>query len=551
MPFISLPPETIVCRYLKETIANDLYLQYILQLDKFGYIAPQLIRQDLGYGEMIEAVGRWQHAELGEPEFIKIPDAIDVVAHRSYFMEGIYVLYLVAMDSSSNFKFSLHFHELPSFNRGTGYRYWVHDGLGFHVCSFSIQPEIDLLVLLYYLPFELVPGYCIHLRTMSTNEPHPLAAASPLLNIDGLPDLQPDDSNEIIIFGRILAHLLNIPESKPFIILFDWIAGIEIGRIDLEPSERSTIAFISEEYCAVTRDRKYNISSTDTDDQARNILIFHITPHTEELQDRRVMHVVTLEFPTLCKHQTELGLRLCGRASPIPDSPFWSNQTKPVPKIYELKRWGHLCLYYEADTPRTSSYPPRYFEEELNTSGILYISSQALLAALAGQYLSYRQSDEPVLIPWKTWKEHAARQPAMDLPGANMWGRKSASIQHGAEAHSNHERPPQLVILDFIPKGVSTRQSSGNKEVDSRFSVLDCSSRAYNQTCATSSQLTDGGFTETKLDMRYRRISIDLKSVKHQEFRVHGFQVDDEHIVTAIERPRNVTGQQFFRVYTI
>ncbi|CAE6467352.1 unnamed protein product [Rhizoctonia solani] len=565
MSLIHLPLETIirivqyldpvdirsartVCQYLKDIIATDLYLQYILELDKSGYVAPRLIRQDLDYAEMIQAIrnhrNRWKHVQLGEPKSIEVPDAVNTFLHERYFIDDVHVLHFGAMSTDGDITTSLHFHQLPSFNKGTDYKFWVHEGMGFTACSLAIQPEIDLMVLLEYCPLEpttswhqVDQSYRIHLRTMSSNKPHPLAMSSaPFLDVGKLPHRHFDDLSPMSLYGRILALRFvpnpHRPAFKPFVVLFDWIVGVEIGRVQLESYAGCFISFLSEEYFVVSQGYKYDVPSTN---QAGNLLIFHIPLCVEEPQDRRARHIATLPFPRLRNHQNELRLRLCGEVSPIPDTTFWSKRIKPTPKIYELNRWNHICLHYETfdmgNPPRTSGQPQWCFRKDLGTCGLLYISSRALLALAANPFDS-RRPNEPVVIPWETWGSYAACLPVMDTPSAYIWGRKSAFVHYDAKDESRS----QLIVLDFIP------------------SVLNHSSHVYNQECNTSSQPLVGQFIEPQvamLGMRYRTTIINLKNKKHRKFCAYGLEINDEHLVTSVEPPRHITGRQFFSMCTI
>ncbi|KAL5634459.1 hypothetical protein ACGC1H_002498 [Rhizoctonia solani] len=507
---------------------------------------------------------RWQHVKLGEPKSIEVPNAVNTFLHERFFIDDVHALYFGAMRPDGDITSSLHFHQLPSFNKGTDYKFWAHEELDFTACSLVIQPEIDLLVLLEYCPLDPTPGwhqvdqrYRVHLRTMATNKPHPLAMLSaPFLDIGKLPHRDFDDSSPMILYGRILALRFvpnpHRPAFRPFIVLLDWIVGVEIGRVQLESYAGCFIAFLSEEYFVVSQGYKYNGPSTN---QTGNLLIFHIPLYAEEPQDRQARHAATLSFPRLCDHQNELRLRLCGEVSPIPDTTFWSRRIKPTPKIYELNRWNHLCLHYEAfdkgNPPRASGQPQWCFRKDLGTSGLLYISSRALLALVA-QHFDVRQCNKPAIIPWETWGSHTACLPIMDIPSAYMWGRKSAFVHYEA----SDAIYSQLIILDFVPK-VRTMQESieDEKAMDSPSpSVLNHSSQAYNQKCTTSSQPLVGRFIEPKvamLDMRYRKTIINLGNSKHWKFCAYGLEINDEHLVATVEPPRNVTGRQFFSMCAI
>ncbi|KAH7341375.1 hypothetical protein B0J17DRAFT_258047 [Rhizoctonia solani] len=151
---------------------------------------------------------------------------------------------------------------------GSRLEYWYFDHLAITVRTFAIQPEIDLMILVESYPCydphrsqDLIKRYRIHARTMSANEPHPLVTSAlgtiPLLDLGPLHHYLSTYSHPIQIYGRMISLVFlpqpNLPEREPLIVVFDWIAGVDVGRFYLPPGVGYSIAFLSEEYFVLSQ----------------------------------------------------------------------------------------------------------------------------------------------------------------------------------------------------------------------------------------------------------------------------------------------------------
>ena len=196
-------------------------------------------RRDLDYVEKLNLLRqhrmRWLHPERISPTIIELP--VNHSRSPTYeYADGVYVRGFRQPGSISKLTRSLYFYQLPSLNKGTGYKDWIHEDLGLDVRDFGISPEQDLLVLLEIASVEIPPGathfeeqYKLHLRTMMTNEPHPAAPTSlgATLEFKCHSPVQPDRSFGFQILGHLLALVFRFRERgySSHVVVWDWTTG--------------------------------------------------------------------------------------------------------------------------------------------------------------------------------------------------------------------------------------------------------------------------------------------------------------------------------------
>lgn len=178
---------------------------------------------------------RWLHPESISPTIIELP--VNHARSPTYeYADGVYVRGFRQPGSISKLTRSLYFYQLPSLNKGTDRKNWVHSDLGMDVRDFGISPEQDLLVLLEIAGVDISPGatyfeehYKLHLRTMMTNEPHPAVATSlgAVLEFENHSPVQPDRSFGFQILGHLLSLVFRFREREypSHVVIWDWTTG--------------------------------------------------------------------------------------------------------------------------------------------------------------------------------------------------------------------------------------------------------------------------------------------------------------------------------------
>ncbi|KAG8751925.1 hypothetical protein FRC11_008849, partial [Ceratobasidium sp. 423] len=303
---------------------------------------------------------------------------------------------------------AIQFHQLRSNNKNAEYRHWRHDSYGFRFESFALQPEIDLLVLAEGVinqaetTGESEKRYRLHFRTISDNDPHPLAA-SPVLDL-GVHLHFPSDLAEMSLLNPsvcgqmvLLQSDMNQPKLtfRDVIVVCDWIKGVEILRIPVPTGCRSYPVFISEEYLIVTHTPETQAPSQPqglTITQLGCIVVYKLRSVSPE-----ALHVATFELPKLSDPHKLHRVTAHSGSPPLAWTPYWLNNYKYTPRIYDTTRRNQLlCLgitsvhkFKDAwhTTHIFASIPVRIFLDYL-------INADDPSATLASN---------PTLVPWSEW----------------------------------------------------------------------------------------------------------------------------------------------------
>ncbi|KAF9512458.1 hypothetical protein BS47DRAFT_1059537 [Hydnum rufescens UP504] len=114
----------------------------------------------------------WEHLDRVQQERIKLPDSHDSLSVQ--LSGGLY-----AYKYTRNGRNTIGFVELPSRIRETRVTTWSHED-AFDVAAFAMLRSEDLLVL---LEIDSERNGNLHLRTLSSNKPHPKARC-PILVLD-------------------------------------------------------------------------------------------------------------------------------------------------------------------------------------------------------------------------------------------------------------------------------------------------------------------------------------------------------------------------------
>lgn len=210
----------------------------MLELDACGYVEPANPRRDLTDVEKLELV-RNHRKRWSKPESV-IPNTVDVSGALTWaYTDGVYIQPV----RDALFIRQLHFHQLPSPNRGVEHSHWVISDLGANTRDFAIDPEQNLLVLLEARIPQYDQGvYKLHLRSMLTGEPH--SDTSPGQHILAYRHHTSLDRGAPVSFeicGRLLfamfpSRSLYLPSR---LIIWNWNAGTELlVRLNIRVSLR-------------------------------------------------------------------------------------------------------------------------------------------------------------------------------------------------------------------------------------------------------------------------------------------------------------------------
>lgn len=189
---------------------------------------------DLTYSEKREVIQEhrlhWENPQTISPVEHKLPINDDSIWWK--YADGVYAWDMKAMDPGSHMTMArqLHFCQLPSSNRGIKYNHWVIHHLDVEAVDFAIDPGQDLL-LVFEVPSVHERACKMHLRTMSTNKPHPRASLDfPVLVHKPLPMLFPGITFASEICGHLLAVAFPSSNNRPpaHVAIWNWTTGVEI-----------------------------------------------------------------------------------------------------------------------------------------------------------------------------------------------------------------------------------------------------------------------------------------------------------------------------------
>ncbi|CAE6484883.1 unnamed protein product [Rhizoctonia solani] len=445
---------------------------------------------------------------------------------------------------------------------------------------FAIQPEVDLMILLESCPIQdprsryLIKRYRIHVRTMTTNEPHPYVTSTPgtsyLLDLGSPHNLFFNYSRPIQIYGRMVSIIFrpdtDHPDSEPLIVVFDWILGAEVGRFYLPSYAGSSIAFLSEEYFVIPQGYRYTDTlPKDQHNQGGKLNLFYSPLYKEGVQSREVRCIASFAFPLLHNNQKGLSLRTYVAPALVPDIPYWSTRLKTAPKIYEQNPWNHLCLYYEVsdgENPLEPSYQWQLrFSRDLGTSGLLFISPQVLLTLLEQECHFFSDSlENPILIPWEAWGSYTISLPDIDLPDASIWGRKYIFLHSSSSLHSQDDCVRQMTVLELeFQQKPSQNVTNVGEHADTTVPGQDTTSNqvscAYVLRCPAPAEQEAGNFEGfgcalPDINAYCKETTVELNKKVGEYWGVFGLMVNDEHFV-GVEDISDEGDLDHVRVYTL
>ncbi|KAG8710032.1 hypothetical protein FRC09_000352, partial [Ceratobasidium sp. 395] len=205
---------------------------YILQLEASGYVEPLRPRTDLSYAEKSQFLRKhnlqWKNLSRVTPTHYDLPAYQRTSLDR--LVKGTFVWgQFTAGDKTFS---KVMFYQFPSTNMGTDFKQWSID-LVDGCDDIDIDPAQDLLVvaekrsaidtLISDEPFN------IHLRTMSTGEPHSKAPWDRKV----LRYTPPNESwlsglCHVWIFGHLLVGMFNV-DFIAHIVIWNWATGQELA----------------------------------------------------------------------------------------------------------------------------------------------------------------------------------------------------------------------------------------------------------------------------------------------------------------------------------
>ncbi|KDN34979.1 hypothetical protein RSAG8_11985, partial [Rhizoctonia solani AG-8 WAC10335] len=502
-----------------------------------GYQPPTILRRDLGLTQMIQVLrenrdGWHLYKDLGRPSFIKFSPVSDSEGYNS-FVDGLFAHTPGSSRSDEGYKATIHFYQLASINKGIGYKHWYHH-VDCNIKYIAIQPELDLLVLLSYAGTMWSPDdvpHQIHLRTISTNAPHPLAA-SPIINLKVARASRYDlgfQNNLVQIHGRMIGVRFGSyhnPTLKPLVMVWNWVLGVEVVHLKLKfrPGREYSMTFISEEYILVPKFAEPLKGTRSNYDQIGRLDVYRIP--LGDMITSLGYHVASFILADPAERQDYVYLEVSTSPSPAPDS------TQFQPKIYELapgNRLIHIYILTSIENKDLSSGA----SHRAGLHGLLYVSTNVLLDLL-NRICHPDSASAPVSIPWSEWGCHASwvSWEASNYMNGFTWGQRHA-FRYNVK--------------------VETRQ---NRYIScKRFCILDHSRKRVK----FASQGTAGISETMRSERQTRSVVVDMsddiaETPPYIEPLSGGFEsmvIDDEHLVVLVPNKQSPEALAGLLVYNI
>ncbi|KAG8791521.1 hypothetical protein FRC12_008947, partial [Ceratobasidium sp. 428] len=290
------------CRIFKELIESLLELQFQTALRDAGYVESQHSRPNISIGEKLSILKShlqgWNDVSASSVKSFDLYGTYNGhgLAHddiEPLFFDGI----LARWSTSScdvRLPLMLDLVQLPSPNKGLAFKGWHITEQTIEVDNYWLEPKYNLLVLLsIHQQAQNTMSYRFHLRTLSTNEPHPST------NTQTRPlrlELSPGHSVEsysVQIVGRLMfVHLVDKSKTGR-VYCWDWGTG-EL-QMDQTTGLGATVdlIFLSESMLAVLRS---NFTHAPEDETIGILDVYSLSSTTSGLQ---MIPIITLQFPIL------------------------------------------------------------------------------------------------------------------------------------------------------------------------------------------------------------------------------------------------------------
>ncbi|KAH7928596.1 hypothetical protein BV22DRAFT_1110357 [Leucogyrophana mollusca] len=165
----------MICKVLKEAIDGSEALQYILDLRYYQTIAVDSTEKELPVAarrtQLKQREAAWHKLQYRSRCDLPLPAMGPIYE----FVDGIYGNYVQG---------KIHFVQLPSIEQPKAGSSWTHLAFEWNLVDITFSPPQDLLAIVAIAADGQEHPYDIHLRTLSSNEPHPLAAVTVLQALD-------------------------------------------------------------------------------------------------------------------------------------------------------------------------------------------------------------------------------------------------------------------------------------------------------------------------------------------------------------------------------
>ncbi|TFK72775.1 hypothetical protein BDN72DRAFT_835875 [Pluteus cervinus] len=401
---------TQICRQLRLLIKKSVALQYKIELYACNMVdGPPSNVVKAARLRMLHAHQRaWRRIEWSGRSSIPLSEPEVSTESAWEFLGG--VLGLAAGQR-------LRFIQVPSALRGIEEKHWVIENIGFRIKDFGMDPAQDLLSIIEISEAPSDETFTLHIRSLSTGEPHPLA------QVCKLPYRSTFDVGEwwyvIQVHGHqvaIMCQSLSGDESE--LVVYDWQTGVQrkiiLGFIQ-------TYSFLNERYLML------GVTWDDPDGVVLSL------------------EVIDLDEPPSVKVELSQGASHCAFQFPA---------LRDLPEDPELAiRTDHTS---QANTPLTKSVPFTTSQDDRllvisstcfseSKSNVLFVPLSAFLNKIN---LIPTEFSRGHIYPWETWGPDNTRMIEHSL--SDVW----FCYVHGMKVVVPLPDEQTVMLYDFNQRGI-------------------------------------------------------------------------------------------------
>ncbi|KAG8795585.1 hypothetical protein FRC12_012324 [Ceratobasidium sp. 428] len=498
----------LVCRNFNELIESLLELQFQTALRDAGYVGSLHSRPNISIGEKLSTLKNhlqsWNDVSPSAVNSFYLYGTYNGHGLAHGDIEPLFFNGILARWSTSSYDvrlpLDLSIVQLPSPNKGLAFKEWEITEHTIEVDDYWLEPNYDLLILLsIHQQAHNTTSYRFHLRTLSTNEPHPSTntQTGPLrLELSSGHSIE---SYSLQIVGRLMfVHLVDKSETGR-VYCWDWGTG-EL-QMDQTTGLGATmdIIFLSETMLAVLRSNFADASEGET---IGVLDVYSLSSTTSGLQ---MIPIITLQLPIF--HLASW---------PPVHGPGYNDISRvemkcyidPVRQIssFQMANSGTRGSIFElADTNRILLVHFSFINHarESNALSFLLVPVWSIINEvhkLSG--LSGSTDPRPYYeVPWETWGANTRwihrftltesffdEDPGKYLTsGARVLLPRCTPFHNPSQVMCAHEPSHYLVIdtLDFLPSSVQVAQAGARTTLQ-----IDGATLSHQTYCSGSDNLT-------------------------------------------------------------
>ncbi|TFK56597.1 hypothetical protein OE88DRAFT_1730069 [Heliocybe sulcata] len=339
-----------VCRFFNALVNETANLQYNIELGANGMVDGP--RSDLSSAEKLAMLRERQRAW----------ENMEWVEQRTLPMAGghLYELYGGVFAQSTGDR-SLLFKRLPSHYRRIEEKTWFIEDVGVDMRDFAMDPGQDLLAIIEEVSTPSEKSIRVHLRALSTGEPHPLTS-EPAMVVRGVDELP--TSYLIQICGDYVGVcFIDLTIDGPDLKIWNW--KTRQLKMSLE-GPIFCFAFLSQQHIVVSLDTR----------PMQSLCVYDFVNNTDvDINVDDDVHCCQLLFPPFRTPLAAVDIVI--RCDPAPgwtpqaDVPFYvapENRVYVVTLVYNVQfgRIGVYSLFIPAWTILSRVSPTPYWEDKID-----------------------------------------------------------------------------------------------------------------------------------------------------------------------------------------